>query len=133
MSSQINVTTPPSRLAPRLSGFAAAATLAVAATLVLIIGVRVIDAGASRPADSVTGATGVYQLHGVGYPLHGGLAGPSRVSTNDLGDHHGPDYPLHGGLAGPSQPSLADHARHHGPGYPLHGGLAVSIVVRNDD
>jgi hypothetical protein len=132
VSSQISVTTPPTRPAPRFTGLAAA-TLAVAATLVLIIGVRVIDAGASNLADSVSEAAVVYQMHRVGYPLHGGLAGPSRVSPNALGDHHGPGYPLHGGLAGPSQPSVTDHAGHHGPGYPLHGGLAGPSVVRNED
>ena len=39
---------------------------------------------------------------GVGYPVNGGLAGPSQVggaATSSYGD----GYPLHGGLAGPSR------------------------------
>jgi hypothetical protein len=37
-----------------------------------------------------------------GYPLHGGLAGPSRVGINAAGSF-APGYPRHGGLAGPSR------------------------------
>jgi hypothetical protein len=40
-----------------------------------------------------------------GYPLHGGLAGPSRVGINDAGSF-APGYPLHGGLAGPSRVTI---------------------------
>ena len=39
---------------------------------------------------------------GAGYPLNGGLAGPSRVSTTEV-TGYGAGYPLLGGLAGPSQ------------------------------
>ena len=44
--------------------------------------------------------------YGAGYPLHGGLAGPSRVGTGIQtveGSRYGAGYPLHGGLAGPSR------------------------------
>ena len=52
-----------------------------------------------------------------GYPLHGGLAGPSRVGTIAISSY-GIGYPLHGGLAGPSRMSTFDR-----PSYP-HGGFA---------
>ena len=45
-----------------------------------------------------------------GYPLHGGLAGPSRVEINDAGSF-APGYPRHGGLAGPSRIVDAGDAR----------------------
>jgi hypothetical protein len=60
--------------------------------------------------------------YGPGYPLHGGLAGPSDVRVvQHFG--YGPGYPLHGGLAGPSDVRVVQHFG-YGPGYPLHGGLA---------
>lgn len=67
--------------------------------------------------------------YGAGYPLHGGLAGPSRAGQISTIDEwrFGAGYPLHGGLAGPSQVgtlSAVDIAGHYGAGYPLHGGLA---------
>lgn len=42
-----------------------------------------------------------------GYPLHGGLAGPSRVAINWAGGF-APGYPLQGGLAGASQVDEGD-------------------------
>ena len=45
-----------------------------------------------------------------GYPLHGGLAGPSRVAIIDAGSF-APGYPRHGGLAGPSRIVDAGDAR----------------------
>jgi hypothetical protein len=135
VSTQISATTPPSRPAPRFTGFAAPA-LAVATTLVVIVGMQVVDAGAGSRSDSINEAAMDSQAYGAGYPLHGGLAGPSRagrVSTAGVGDHHGPGYPLHDGLAGPSLPSLIDHAGHHGPDYPLHDGLAGPSAIGGGD
>lgn len=50
------------------------------------------------------GPTTVSQEHagyGTGYPLHGGLAGPSLAQLNRH-PGYGTGYPLHYGLAGPS-------------------------------
>jgi len=41
------------------------------------------------------------QRYGVGYPQHGGLAGPSTVGVSQH-PGYGIGYPQHGGLAGPS-------------------------------
>jgi hypothetical protein len=41
--------------------------------------------------------------YGAGYPMHFGLAGPSRLSPRAEHGGYGVGYPLHGGLAGPSQ------------------------------
>jgi hypothetical protein len=57
------------------------------------------------------------QSYAVGYPLHGGLAGASRVTTVEQ-TGIGIGYPMHGGLAGPSRVSVFE-----GLSYP-HGGLA---------
>ena len=107
MATQITATTPRTRPAPRL-GVVEIALLAVIA--VAIIGVAVWSQAGSIHDITVDGAA-----YGVGYPLHGGLAGPSRVgqstvagpsapmSTVDLAGHYGRGYPLHGGLAGPSR------------------------------
>jgi hypothetical protein len=131
VSTQISATTPLTRPSPRFTGFAAPA-LAVATTLVVIVGMQGVDAGAASRTDAISEAAMNSHAYGTGYPLHGGLAGPSRAgggSTADVGDHHGPGYPLHGGLAGPSLSSLIDHAGHHGPAYPLHGGLAGPSAI----
>ena len=120
MATQITATTPRTRHAPRL-GVLEVAILAVIA--VAVIGVVVWS-----QAGSIRDVTTDSQAYGMGYPLHGGLAGPSRIgqsSTVDLAGHYGAGYPLHGGLAGPSRPlSTVDPAARYGPGYPLHGGLA---------
>ena len=118
MATQITATTPRTRPAPRL-GVLELALLAVIAAAV--IGVVVWS-----QAGSVRDVNVDSQAYGAGYPLHGGLAGPSRsMSAVDAGGHYGPGYPLNGGLAGPSRSLLAvDAGGHYGVGYPLHGGLA---------
>ena len=97
MATQITAT-PRTRPAPRL-GVRTVAILVVMAVAVIGIGVW-----------SQAGSTGDVAIdspaYGAGYPLHGGLAGPSRVgqaSAVDSADHFGTGYPLHGGLAGPSR------------------------------
>lgn len=97
MATQITATTPRTRPAPRL-GVLEVAILAV-------IAVAVIGVGLWNQAGSTRDVTIDSPAYGVGYPLHGGLAGPSRVgqvSTFDLAPLYGPGVPLHGGLAGPS-------------------------------
>jgi hypothetical protein len=132
-------TTSRTRPAPRL-GVLEVAILAV-------IAVAVIGVGVWSQAGYIRDVTIDSQAYGVGYPLHGGLAGPSRVgqvstvagpsgpmSKVDLAGHYGPGYPLHGGLAGPSRALPAvDLAGHYGPGYPLHGGLAGPSRVDSAD
>ena len=139
MATQITATTPRTRPAPRLGGLEVA--------ILAVIAVAVIGVGVWSQAGSIRDVTTDSQAYGVGYPLHGGLAGPSRVgqvstvagpsgprSTVDLAGHYGAGYPLHGGLAGPSRPLRAvDLAAHHGPGYPLSGGLAGPSRVASGD
>ena len=125
MATQITASTPRTRPARRL-GVLEVAVLAVIAVAVIGVGVWS-QAGSMRdvPIDS--------PAYGVGYPLHGGLAGPSRVgqaSTVDLAGHYGPGYSFHGGLAGPSR---VDPAGHYGPGYSFHGGLAGPSRVDSGD
>ena len=86
--------------------------MAVAAASFVVVG---------GPADISTGSN-LGAAYANGYPLHGGLAGPSRVTTN-AADSFAPGYPLHGGLAGPSRVTT-NAADSFAPGYPLHGGLA---------
>ena len=113
MATQITATTPRTRPAPRF-GVLEFAILAV-------IAVAVIGVGVWSQAGSLPDVTTDSQAYGVGYPLHGGLAGPSRVgrvstvagpsgpmSTVDLAGHYGAGYPLHGGLAGPSRVDSGD-------------------------
>jgi hypothetical protein len=129
VATQITATTPRTRHAPRL-GVLEVAILAV-------IAVAVIGVGVWSQAGSVRDVTTHSQAYGMGYPLHGGLAGPSRVgqvSTVDPAARYGPGYPLHGGLAGPSRPlSAVDPAARYGPGYPLHGGLAGPSRIDSGD
>lgn len=139
MATQITATTPRTRPAPRL-GVLEVAILAV-------IAVAVIGVGVWSQVGPIRDVTTDGQAHDLGYPLHGGLAGPSRVgqvstvagpsgpmSTVDLAAHYGVGYPLHGGLAGPSRPlSAGDLAAHYGAGYPLHGGLAGPSRVDSGD
>ena len=109
MATQITATTPRTRPAPRL-GVLAVVILAAIAVAVMGVGL-----GVRSQASSTSDVTIDNPANGGGYPLHGGLAGPSRVgqaptvpgpngpvSTVDLARHYGPGYPLHGGLAGPS-------------------------------
>lgn len=107
MATDITAPTPLSRPAPR---FGTLNLLILAATAVAVIGIVV-----GTQAGPVRDVTTESQPYGLGYPRHGGLAGPSRigqepttgplgsVSSVDLADHYGPGYPLHGGLAGPSR------------------------------
>jgi hypothetical protein len=139
VATQITATTPRTRPAPRL-GVLGVAILAV-------IAVAVIGVGVWSQAGSIRDVTTDSPAYGAGYPLHGGLAGPSRIgrvstvagpsgsmSTVDLDGHYGPGYPLHGGLAGPSRPlSTVDLDGHYGPGYPLMGGLAGPSRVDSGD
>ena len=71
MALQITATTPRTGPAPRL-GVLQFAILAVMA-------VAVIGVGVWSQAGSVRDITIDSQAYGVGYPLHGGFAGPSRV------------------------------------------------------
>jgi hypothetical protein len=128
VATHITASTPRTRPAPRLGVLEVAVLAALAAAVVGVI--------VWSQMGSVTEVTVDSQAYGAGYPLHGGLAGPSRVdqvptvggpsqaSGRALGGHHGPDYPLHDGLAGPSRSVTAAAGDHHGPDYPLHGGLA---------
>ena len=103
MATQITATTPRTRPAPRL-GVLEFAILAV-------IAVAVIGVGVWSQAGSMSDVTIDSPVYGAGYPLHGGLAGPSRVgpiSKVDLARHYGSGYPLHGGLAGPSRVDSGD-------------------------
>ena len=129
MATQITATTARTRPAPRLDILAAGMLAAIA--------VAVIGVGVWIQVAPIRDATTDSQAYGAGYPLHGGLAGPSRVggvSIAGLTVQHGAGYPLHGGLAGPSRPvSAVDPAAHYGPGYPLHGGLAGPSRVDSED
>lgn len=118
MATQITVPTPRTGPAPRLGGVGLAILAAVA--------VAVIGAGVWSQAGSIRHDTIDNQAYGVGYPLHGGLAGPSgNASAGDLNGHYAAGYPVHGGLAGPSRTMPAvDLDGHYGVGYPLSGGLA---------
>jgi len=89
-----------------LIGCTVVAAVAVIAVAVIGVGVAVWNQAGSIRDVTIDGPA-----YGVGYPLHGGLAGPSRVgqaSTIDLADHYGAGYPLHGGLAGPSRLDSGD-------------------------
>ena len=72
---------------------------------------------------SIDNGAVVESTYASGYPLHGGLAGPSRVSVFEQHQGYAPGYPLNGGLAGPSRVGNLEHSG-FGPGYPLNGGLA---------
>ncbi len=103
MATQVTATTPLTRPAPRLGAFEGA--------ILAVIAVAVIGVGVWSQAGSIRDATTDSPAYGVGYPLHGGLAGPSRVgqlSTVDLAAPYGAGYPLHGGLAGPSRVDSGD-------------------------
>ena len=75
MATQITATTPRTRPAPRL-GVLEVAILAV-------IAVAVIGFGVWSQAGSTRDVTTQSQAYGTGYPLHGGLAGPSRIDSGD--------------------------------------------------
>jgi hypothetical protein len=103
VATQITATTPRTRPAPRLG------VLEVA--LLAVIALAVIGVGVWSQAGSIRDVTTHSQAYGIGYPLHGGLAGPSRVgqgSPVDQAGHYAAGYPLHGGLAGPSRIGTGD-------------------------
>ena len=114
---------PQRRAAPQINAFVVRAILVIVATVSLLAFVTL------RLAPLNNGATVETYVQGTGYPLHGGLAGPSRVSVFDqhpLDNQAGSfsvGYPLHGGLAGPSRLGTVATSS-YGIGYPLHGGLA---------
>ena len=95
MATQISATNSRTRPAPRLS------VLPVAILAVIVA--AVIGVGVWSQAGLMRDVTIDSPAYGAGIPLHGGLAGPSRVGQVDLTRHYGPGYPLHGGLAGPSR------------------------------
>jgi hypothetical protein len=103
VATQTTATTPRTQLAPRL-GVLGVAILAV-------IAVAVIGVGVWSQAGSIRDVTTQGPAYGMGYPLHGGLAGPSRVgqaSAVDAATRYGPGYSFHGGLAGPSRIGSGD-------------------------
>jgi hypothetical protein len=101
VATQITATTPRTRPAPRLG------VLWIA--ILVVIAVAAIGVGVWSQAGSIRDVTTDGQAYGVGYPLHGGLAGPSRPlpAANPV-SHYGPGYPLSGGLAGPSRGDNGD-------------------------
>ena len=122
MATQITATATGTRPAARF-GFREVTILAV------VLVAAVIALAAWTQIDSSSDITVESMPYGDGYPLHGGLAGPSRVSVFDMspitnGGSFAPGYPLHGGLAGPSRASVTNDAGSFAPGYPLRGGLA---------
>ena len=103
MATQITATTPRTRPAPRLRVLEVAILAVIAAALISV--------GVWSQAGSIRDVTIDSPAYGVGYPLHGGLAGPSRVgqvSTVDVAGHYGSGYSFHGGLAGPSRVDSED-------------------------
>jgi hypothetical protein len=112
VTTQITATTPRTRPAPRL-GVLEVAILAV-------IAVAAIGVGVWSQAGSTRDLTIDSPAYGVGYPLHNGLAGPSRVGQVST-------------VADPSGPTTVDLARHYGPGYPFHGGLAGSSHIESGE
>jgi hypothetical protein len=114
VATQITAPTPRTRPAPRLN------VLEVA--ILAVVAVAVIGVGVWSQASSIRDVTTESQAYSVGYPLHGGLAGPSRVGQVST-------------VAGPSGPmSKVDLAGHYGPpGYPVSGGLAGPSRVDSGD
>ena len=111
MSAPVVATPVSTRTVPRFNVIALAAILAlVAGTSLMAFMVSNLGAANSRQVAET-------QSYAVGYPLHGGLAGASRLATVEP-TGIGIGYPLHGGLAGPSRVSVFE-----GLSYP-HGGLA---------
>ena len=101
------------------SGFA---TFVAAAVLTISAVVGLVALAAWSPWSAVD-ADVIPAQYGEGYPLHGGLAGPSRISVFDQYAASRAGYPLHGGLAGPSRVASVEQSG-FSAGYPLHGGLA---------
>jgi hypothetical protein len=103
----------------------------LAGLVVVLMAVAVTSSIVAGPSTDTTIESNAAGGFAPGYPLHGGLAGPSRVGINDAGGF-APGYPLHGGLAGPSRVGIND-AGGFAPGYPLHGGLAGPSRVGIND
>jgi hypothetical protein len=114
---------PRRRAAPQISAYV------VGAILLIVVSVSLLAFVTLRLSSPDNGETVETYVQGDGYPLHGGLAGPSRVSVFDQhplvnqGGSFGVGYPLHGGLAGPSRAGTIASSS-YGIGYPLRGGLA---------
>jgi hypothetical protein len=135
VATQITATGARTRPARRFGILEVAFTAAIA---VAILGLAVWS-----QADSIRSGAADGQAYGAGYPLHGGLAGPSRAGrvasvaqalAGHPAGHYAAGYPLHGGLAGPSATiSAGDPAGHYAAGYPLHGGLAGPSRVGSSD
>lgn len=105
MATQIGAPTHPlTRPAPHLR--------TVALAILAVVAIAVIGAVAWTQADSSRDTASRSQAYGVGYPLHGGLAGPGRIGADPQAAgpsrSYGAGYPLHGGLAGPSRAGLDD-------------------------
>ena len=119
MSAPVVATPASTRTVPRFNAIALTVSLALVAGISLMA-FMVSNLGAadnSRAAET--------QSYAVGYPLHGGLAGASRItSVEQMGIGIG--YPMHGGLAGPSRVSVFE-----GLSFP-HGGLAGPSRVDSD-
>ena len=96
--------------------------IAVAVILALIAGISVMALVVWNLGAADNSHAAETQSYAVGYPLHGGLAGASRLTTVEQ-TGIGIGYPMHGGLAGPSRIG-ANAASSYGVAYPLHGGLA---------
>jgi hypothetical protein len=157
VATQITATTQPTRPALRFRVLEAAIVTVIAvAAVALAIWTQTSSSATTGPMSAVD----VAGHYGPGYPLHGGLAGPSRVgqtstvagplsavdagrysaagssgpmSAVDLAGHYGPGYPLRGGLAGPSRVGVViTDAGSLAPDYPLHGGLAGPSRASND-
>ena len=116
MSAPVVATPANTRTIPRFSAIAGAVFLAILAAVCLMAFI-VWNLGAADNSRAVE-----TQSYAVGYPLHGGLAGASRIATVEQ-TGIGIGYPMHGGLAGPSRIG-ANAASSYGVAYPLHGGLA---------
>ena len=101
-------TAPQRRAAPQVSAFM------VGAILVIVASISLLALATLRLTSPDSGAVVETYVQGAGYPLHGGLAGPSRVGTI-ASSSYGIGYPLHGGLAGPSRLSTV----------PMPGNLAA--------
>ena len=96
MSAPVVATPVSSRAAPQLSAIAVAVALAFVAG-VSLMALMVWNLGSADNSQAVE-----IQSYAAGYPLHGGLAGPSQLATRER-ESYAAGYPLHGGLAGPSQ------------------------------
>ena len=96
----------------------------------------VIGVGVWSQAGSIRDVTTQSQAYGMGYPLHGGLAGPSRVgqvSTVDWPVTTGPSIRSMAASPARAAPVAVDLAGRYEAGYPLHGGLAGPSRIGSGD